>query len=112
MMKVTELPSELIKYIFTFFKPFTIDIIAHTNPYFLSIKRKLLNPLPLVCKLFQLNYNNIVCPFCYHGIYTTTKSYEKGMFQFNTNCNTCGHRKRKIDHTTDSSRFSRRKIHP
>ena len=110
---ITQLPVDLLKYIFTFLNPFTITIIPNPNPYFLSMKRKLLNPLPLVCKHFYVNYTNIVCPFCYEGTYVITKQYKKGMFKFNKNCNTCGHRrqrKRKRE-TTDSLHPSPRKIH-
>ncbi len=114
MMNITELPNDLLKYIFTFFKPFTITITPHPNPYFLSIKNKLLNPLPLICKLFQLNYSNLVCPFCFQGIYGTRKYYRKDMFQFQSNCNTCGHRRKKKRKRspTDASSPSPRKIRP
>lgn len=108
---ITKIPVDLLKYIFTFLNPFTITITPNSNPYFLSIKRKLLNPIPLVCNHFYVNYTNIVCPFCYEGTYTITKQYKKGMFQFHKNCNTCGHRKRKRKQSpTDSSHPSPRKI--
>lgn len=109
---ITHLPVDLLKYIFTFLNPFTITITPNPNPYFLSIKRKLLNPVPLVCKHFYVNYTNIVCSFCYQGIYSTTKCYRKEMFQFQQNCNTCGHRRqrKRKQSPTDSSHPSPRKI--